>query len=209
MYTIYLAPAKWKLRERPIQTNKQTNKLVENNTIIVFQKRKKQLRLEHPKSGDDHPQRQQSDRHHRPRPVRLRIVQAAITFSWQANNGAIIAGQGTNSVDVIWNQASSGKLTINRSNGFCSATDTLNIITTFNFSEISNKFNIYPNPTKGLIIIENSNNIIAFKLTDSSGKEVLISKTEGQIDISNLPTGSYQLILSTKEGTTTHAIQKI
>ena len=133
----------------------------------------------------------------------------AITFSWQANNGAIIAGQGTNSVDVIWNQASSGKLTINRSNGFCSATDTLNIITTFNFSEISNKFNIYPNPTKGLIIIENSNNIIAFKLTDSSGKEVLISKTEGQIDISNLPTGSYQLILSTKEGTTTHAIQKI
>ena len=70
-------------------------------------------------------------------------------------------------------------------------------------------FNIYPNPTTGRIIIKQLNKTIAFKLTDSSGKEVLSGKTEGQIDISNLPTGSYQLILITEENTTSHTIQKI
>ena len=133
----------------------------------------------------------------------------AITFSWLPNNGAIMSGHGTNSVDVIWTYSGRGKLTVIRSNGFCSATDTLEIITTFNLSEISQMFNIYPNPTTGRIIIKQLNKTIAFKLIDSSGKEVLSGKTEGQIDISNLPTGSYQLILITEENTTSHTIQKI
>jgi hypothetical protein len=42
-----------------------------------------------------------------------------------------------------------------------------------------------------------------------AGQKVAEGTTEGQIDISNLPTGSYQLILITEEGTTTHTIQKI
>ena len=48
-----------------------------------------------------------------------------------------------------------------------------------------------------------------YSVYSMAGKKVEEGTTEGQIDISNLPSGSYQLILITEEGTTTHNIQKI
>ncbi|MDA9052024.1 T9SS type A sorting domain-containing protein [Schleiferiaceae bacterium] len=48
-----------------------------------------------------------------------------------------------------------------------------------------------------------------YSVYSMAGQKVAEGTTEGQIDISNLPTGSYQLILITEEGTTTHTIQKI
>ena len=132
-----------------------------------------------------------------------------MTYSWLANNGAIVAGQGTSSIDVIWNQVSGGTLSVNRSNGFCGVIDSLEILTTVNLVEQSTDINVYPNPTTGKIVIGNVNDLISYRLVDSSGKEVLEGKTDGIIDIIDLPSGSYQLILQTQGGISTRPIQKL
>ena len=68
---------------------------------------------------------------------------------------------------------------------------------------------MYPNPTQGLIAIKGMNSPVSFELIDISGKTILMGKTEGQIDITNLPTGSYQLIITNEDGRSVHTIQKI
>ena len=133
----------------------------------------------------------------------------SLTYSWLANNGAIVAGQGTSSIDVIWNQVSGGTLSVNRSNGFCGVIDSLEILTTVNLVEQSTDINVYPNPTTGKIVIGNVNDLISYRLVDSSGKEVLEGITDGIIDIIDLPSGSYQLILQTQGGISTRPIQKL
>jgi hypothetical protein len=67
---------------------------------------------------------------------------------------------------------------------------------------------ISPNPTSGLLKI-GLNNTVEYKVYNLNGQVVAKGKTEGQIDISNLPTGSYQIILISEDGTSIHTIQKI
>jgi hypothetical protein len=67
---------------------------------------------------------------------------------------------------------------------------------------------IAPNPTSGLLKI-GMNNTAEYYVFNMIGQKVAEGKTEGQIDLTNLPSGTYQLILNTEEGISTHKIQKL
>ena len=70
---------------------------------------------------------------------------------------------------------------------------------------LSNSFKLYPNPTKGILNIENTNSTseqLSFLLTDVSGRTVL-EKSFGEsetIDISHLGSGLYFYSLKNKQG---------
>ncbi len=58
----------------------------------------------------------------------------------------------------------------------------------------SSRIKIYPNPTSGVIILPSQEDII-FEITDSTGKSVLKGVAQKTIDLSNLQSGVYFIIL--------------
>ena len=75
-------------------------------------------------------------------------------------------------------------------------------------SVIGNNINIYPNPSNGIINITNSNNS-KLNVIDSNGKVVLNTTINGSIDLSNLETGIYYLIIVKNTTTITRTISII
>lgn len=57
--------------------------------------------------------------------------------------------------------------------------------------ELKNEFNVYPNPTNGLVNIDYDKNIDKLTVYDLSGKMMLQNKNTKQIDVSNLTPGTY------------------
>lgn len=57
--------------------------------------------------------------------------------------------------------------------------------------ELKNEFNVYPNPTNGLLNIDYNKNIDKLTVYDLSGKMMLQNKNTKQIDVSNLTPGTY------------------
>ena len=69
-------------------------------------------------------------------------------------------------------------------------------------------FHFFPNPTSGILNIALTS-LSEYEVFNINGQRVAQGKTEGQIDITNLPTGSYQIIITNDDGRSTHTIQKI
>jgi hypothetical protein len=67
---------------------------------------------------------------------------------------------------------------------------------------------VSPNPTSGLLKIVLTSSA-EYEVFNINGQRVIRGVTEGQIDITNLPTGSYQLIITNEDGRSVHTIQKI
>jgi hypothetical protein len=141
------------------------------------------------------------------------------TYQWQQNNGT----GWTNLNDIgIYSGTTTDSLVLTgittSLNGYgyrciidaCTMDTTdvafLTVVDNVGIEESAAALTISPNPTSGLIYVDIKANYSVYNMT---GQKVAEGKTEGQIDLSNLPTGSFQLILSTEEGTTTHTIQKI
>lgn len=69
------------------------------------------------------------------------------------------------------------------------------------------KFNVYPNPTKGVLNINTSNNLQSVMLTNLSGKTIIESQ-EKQLNLAFLPKGIYILRVYTDLGVGTRKIVK-
>ena len=67
---------------------------------------------------------------------------------------------------------------------------------------------VSPNPTSGILNIVLTS-LSEYEVFNINGQRVAQGKTEGQIDITNLPVGSYQIIITNDDGRSTHTIQKI
>ncbi len=70
------------------------------------------------------------------------------TYQWWATNGTILSGQGTNTVDVTWQQMQNSSISVRESNTNCSDSISLPIQTIIGLSESSiNSCALQPNPT--------------------------------------------------------------
>ena len=85
---------------------------------------------------------------------------------------------------------------------------TLTVVVNIGINEIVKDIVVSPNPTSGLLNIVLTS-LSEYEVYNINGQRVAKGKTEGQIDITNLPTGSYQLIINNDDGRSTHTIQKI
>lgn len=78
--------------------------------------------------------------------------------------------------------------------------------------EVSNQTNnvsLYPNPAKNVLNIQSDNTIYGIEIMDITGRKVLEQKGNAtQIDIQSLEQGMYNLIITSKGGTSSHKFTK-
>jgi hypothetical protein len=85
---------------------------------------------------------------------------------------------------------------------------TLTVVDNIGIGEVLTDVVVSPNPTSGILNIV-VNSLSEYEVFNINGQRVAQGKTEGQIDITNLPAGSYQIIITNDDGRSTHTIQKI
>ena len=145
----------------------------------------------------------------------------AATFQWQLNTGTgwsnlsdlgIYSGTTTDSVILTGITLSLNnygfRCLVNSCNMDTTDLATLTVVANFGVSEVVEDIIVSPNPTSGLLNIVLTSSA-EYEVFNINGQRVAQGKTEGQIDITNLPTGSYQLIINNDDGLSTHTIQKI
>jgi hypothetical protein len=145
----------------------------------------------------------------------------AATFQWQENSGTgwsnlsdfgIYSGTTTDSVVLTGITAALNnygfRCLVNSCNMDTTDFATLTVVDNIGINEIVKDIIVSPNPTYGPLNIVLTSSA-EYEVFNINGQRVAQGKTEGQIDITNLPTGSYQLIINNDDGRSTHTIQKI
>jgi PKD repeat protein/sugar lactone lactonase YvrE len=143
------------------------------------------------------------------------LSQANIVYNWNATNGTIQTGQGTNSVNVIWNSAGTGNLKAKITNSY-NLSDSANMavnITTVGINNLSldNDLKVFPNPTKNSITITNKTNLISKKyiITNLIGQKVITGKLNLDETIVNLETLQSGVYLFSIDGMNKQSIKVI
>jgi hypothetical protein len=117
------------------------------------------------------------------------------SYNWTAVNGAVVSGQGTNIVSVMWSQDTLGSLQVIESNGYCSDTASLSIRTNIGVNEFGlGQIILYPNPTKGNVFISADEPLGEIKIYAATGAFVSAMQsmeTSIQLDLSSLAAGVY------------------
>ena len=79
--------------------------------------------------------------------------------------------------------------------------------------EITSRFSVFPNPTSGTLNIENSGMPYSFTICTQTGALLLESdehiESNTTIDVSALPAGNYNLVITTEDGTKTFKFIKL
>lgn len=78
----------------------------------------------------------------------------------------------------------------------------------FRINEFIDGLVVYPNPAEEKVSIQ-SGSYCSYKIVDFIGRELKRGQCNKQIDLTDLPSGSYQLILHSDEGSAVHTLQKI
>jgi hypothetical protein len=126
------------------------------------------------------------------------------TYNWSAANGAIISGQGTNSVNVIWNDNATGQLMVVESNGVCNDTSYLNV-SIINAVQTLHQIpaRIYPNPCSKHLYIDGlaAGKRYRISIQDLSGRNIKYLETfaDVSIDVSALSSGSFLLYIANEQ----------
>ncbi len=129
---------------------------------------------------------------------------AGATYSWTVTGGVIISGQGTESINVLWNDVAFGNVTVTQNAGGCELSDGMTIFVNgvgVDESEVS-AMSIYPNPARGAVTLISSGSELKWEIIEMSGRVVLAGnsyQTSTTIDISNCAPGLY--LVRTNEGT--------
>ena len=134
-----------------------------------------------------------------------------LTYQWQINSGAgfsnissfgIYSGATTNTLNISnvppSIQQNGFRCLINDVNG-CSDSTNAGILyislTGLGEENLKNNFIIYPNPVNSLLIIETTITYTSGKVLNSLGQSVLEFNNETTLDVSNLKTGNYILLI--------------
>jgi len=111
-------------------------------------------------------------------------------YIWEVENGIIVAGQGTRAINIKWNNADKGTITVRVTNGLGCMDDNTLTITLFDDCML-----VYPNPastetTVFLPFYDNSKNL---ELFDSKGSKVYtaFAQKNNTVDVSYLAQGIY------------------
>jgi hypothetical protein len=141
---------------------------------------------------------------------------ADYTYNWIVTGGTIISGQGTNAIDVVWDQfiTGIGEVQITWANlSGCEISQTYAVNVDVSVQEIiATNLRIYPNPTRDVVNIQwdfmNDNTYLT--VFDNAGKLLSTSKLNNQslqqIDLSGYENGVYQLRLSNENAVIMKAI---
>ena len=138
------------------------------------------------------------------------------TYNWVVTGGTIVSGQGTNVIEVVWDQfiTGVGEIQMTWTNAYgCESTQFYAVSVDVSVQEIfASNLRIYPNPTRDLVNIQwdfmNDNTYLS--LFDNAGKLITTQKLNNQmlhiLDLSGYENGVYQLRLSNENAVIMKAI---
>ena len=138
------------------------------------------------------------------------------TYNWIVTGGTIISGQGTNVIEVVWDQfiTGVGEIQMTWANAYgCESTQFYAVSVDVSVQEIfASNLRIYPNPTRDIVNIQwdfmNENTYLS--LFDNTGKLITAQKLNNQmlhiLDLSGYQNGVYQLRLSNENAVIVKAI---
>lgn len=138
------------------------------------------------------------------------------TYSWIVTGGTIVSGQGTNVIEVVWDQfiTGVGEIQMTWANAYgCESTQFYAVSVDVSVQEIiASNLHIYPNPTRDLVNIQwdylTENTYLT--IFDNTGKLLSTQKLNNQslhvIDLSGYENGVYQLRLSNENAVVVKAI---
>ena len=138
------------------------------------------------------------------------------TYNWIVTGGTIISGQGTNVIEVVWDQfiTGVGEIQMTWANAYgCESTQFYAVSVDVSVQEIfASNLRIYPNPTRDFVNIQwdfmNENTYLS--LFDNTGKLITTQKLNNQmlhiLDLSGYQNGVYQLRLSNENAVIVKAI---
>ena len=141
---------------------------------------------------------------------------ADYTYNWIVTGGTIVSGQGTNVIEVVWDQfiTGVGEIQMTWTNVYgCESTQFYAVSVDVSVQEIfASNLKIYPNPTRDLVNIQwdfmNENTYLS--LFDNTGKLISTQKLNNQtlhiLDLSGYENGVYQLRLSNENAVIVKAI---
>jgi hypothetical protein len=137
------------------------------------------------------------------------------SYNWTLLGGAIVSGQGTNSVNVIWGNSGNASIKVVESNGYCEKMDSVAIL----ISGLSSNENFNPkaiarpNPNTGVFIIEwqnlDASHLVVY---NSVGQKIASTKiqsglAQATLDLSSKAAGVYQVVIYGKKGQLTIPVQ--
>jgi hypothetical protein len=138
------------------------------------------------------------------------------TYNWIVTGGTIVSGQGTNVIEVIWDQfiTGVGEIQMTWANAYgCESTQFYGVSVDVSVQEIiASNLRIYPNPTRDVVNIQwdfmNENTYLS--VYDNAGKLLssvkLNNQSLQQVDLSGYENGAYQLRLSNENAVIMRAI---
>ena len=138
------------------------------------------------------------------------------TYNWTVTGGTIISGQGTNVIEVVWDQfiTGVGEIQMTWANAYgCESTQFYAVSVDVSVQElIASNLRIYPNPTRDVVNIQwdfmNENTYLS--VYDNAGKLLSTNKLNNQslqqVDLSGYENGVYQLRLSNENAVIMKAI---
>jgi hypothetical protein len=138
------------------------------------------------------------------------------TYNWVVTGGTIISGQGTNVIEVVWDQfiTGVGEIQMTWANAYgCESTQFYAVNVDVSVQEMfASNLKIYPNPTRNLVNIQwdfmNENTFLT--VFDNTGKLLSTQKLNNQtlhvLDLSGYENGVYQLRLSNENAVIVKAI---
>ena len=125
------------------------------------------------------------------------------TYQWTVTGGALLTGQGTNVVSILWSNAAFGSIRVVESLGTCSEDDTLLVdISGIGLGEPEGpSIQINPNPGSGIFQLSVPEELVgqSYVIYDMSGRQIAVGRAnaaDSPVDLSNVATGVYQLYMA-------------
>ena len=124
-------------------------------------------------------------------------------YQWTVTGGALLTGQGTNVVSILWSNAAIGSIRVVESLGTCSEDDTLLVdISGIGLGEPEGpSIQINPNPGSGIFQLSVPEELVgqSYVIYDMSGRQIAVGRAnaaDSPVDLSNVATGVYQLCVA-------------
>ena len=121
------------------------------------------------------------------------------TYNWTVNNGTIVNGQGTNSIEILWGTEGVGSVSVVETTTDGCVGDVLTfdvVIIPNSIEELSNAMILYPNPATTELNLQTTSDLIGTDVFvfDALGKQILkqqILSTNTIINTSSFAVGNY------------------
>ncbi len=146
-------------------------------------------------------------------------LEGGVNYFWKGTNGNLIAGQGSNAVQVMWGNPGSGKLLVQANRVGCTVSDSMavNIGVSGLLDQDLMTIKVYPNPVKdlqNLEILKSTNQDYSIEVFDMHGKAVgvpVFKVNSGifQINVSEMAAGIYLVYINGAEKVLNYKLIKL